>query len=191
MEIPAAYAATLAHVCAVFPDSLLAGGCLRDLDNGRPVKDIDIFAPNAGSSFEEVREKVGKLVPDSALIGVMGGYENWATEEVLGVFDIAGPHSDYQLITLSSGPDSILPRLDFGICQIASDGSSVFRTDAYERDKANQTFTLVRCDDAAQYDRSLKRFQRLSEKYQGWKLVDPSSPASYAALLDGLNDLQP
>src|SRR3546814_4730706 len=78
--------------------------CSSDLlDNDRPVKDIDIFAPHAGESFEEARRLVECLLPSSgALTGVMGGYENWATDEVVGVFDIEGPDLSYQLIALKT-----------------------------------------------------------------------------------------
>src|SRR3546814_3683931 len=101
--------------------------CSSDLlDNDRPVKDIDIFAPHAGESFEEARRLVECLLPSSgALTDVMGGYENWATDEVVGVFDIEGPDLSYQLIALKTGPETILPRLDFGLCQIAFYGAKV------------------------------------------------------------------
>src|SRR3546814_7268697 len=93
----------------------------------------------------------------------MGGYENWATDEVVGVFDIEGPDLSYQLIALKTGPETILPRLDFGICQIAFDGDKVTKTAAYEIDQGCKTFTLTRCDDSAQWDRSYRSEEHTSE----------------------------
>jgi hypothetical protein len=175
MQIPAAYAATLAAVREVFPGALIAGGALRDLDNDRPVKDLDIFAPDV-PDLDTFRDRAACLLRPAALMGVMGGYENWATRECIGVLDISGTDADFQLIGLSTGPETILPRLDFGICRIGYDGSEVIRTDDYLADQAAQSFTLLRADDDAQRDRSLRRFERLSAKYPGWKLIDPDDP---------------
>lgn len=144
---------------------------MRDLDNGREVKDLDVFCPNV-DSLDDFKARVGTIA-SMRLLGVMGGYENWATSECVGVLDVEGPYGPVQLIGLTTGPESILPRIDFGICQIGFDGDQVVRTEAYEVDKAAQTFTIVRSDDAAQEDRSFRRFDRLSVKYPGWSLVNP------------------
>lgn len=189
MNIPAAYAATLAHVQGHFPGAMIAGGCLRDLDNDRPVKDVDIFLPNlvppppppldpsdffaclATDDFEWLRWRVSASLPmDGQIVGVMGSYEGWATEEVLGVFDISTPLLDYQLICLTTGPETILPRMDFGICRISYDGDMVHRTNEYHADKHNERFTLLRCGSHTELERSLARHKRLSEKYVGWPI---------------------
>jgi hypothetical protein len=177
MRLPAAYAATLADVQDVFPGSMIAGGALRDIDNERPVKDLDVFAPCV-ASFDDLRLRVAGT-PQLGLhkiLRIMGSYDDWGTSEVVGVLDVDGPWGPYQLIGLSTGPETILRRLDFGICQIGHDGRRLVRTEAYFRDKADQTFTMVRCDDRNQLDRSLRRFKRLTaEKYRGWKFVDPQA----------------
>jgi len=175
MQLPAAYAATLAAVREVFPGAMIAGGALRDLDNDRPVKDLDIFAPDV-PDLDLLRSRAAGLLRPGALMGVMGGYESWATAECVGVLDISGPLSDFQLIGLRSGPETIIPRLDFGICQIGHTGEQLIVTPAYLADKANQTFTLVRSDDDAQRDRSVRRHERLAEKYPGWRFIDPNDP---------------
>lgn len=169
MHIPAAYAATLAAVREVFPGALIAGGALRDLDNGREVKDLDIFAPDV-TDLDDLKARAGHF---GVLLSVMGGYESWATEECVGVIDLQIGDQPFQLIGLRSGPETILPRLDFGICRIGFDGTEVIRTGDYLADQATQSFTILRADDSAQRERSLRRFERLSAKYPGWKLVDP------------------
>lgn len=173
MQIPAAYAAILTAVREAFPGSLIAGGALRDLDNGRPVKDIDVFAPNC-NSFDDLYHRATHCLPEEHFATTeFHSYEDWCTREVVGVLNVESPFGPYQLIGLSTGPETIIPRLDFGICQIGYDGLEVVRSVAYEADKARKTFTLTRCDDERQRDRSVRRYGRLSaEKYAGWSFVD-------------------
>jgi hypothetical protein len=175
MQIPAAYAATLAAVRGVFPGALIAGGALRDLDNGRPVKDIDVTIPSWGGDFASFRKAAAPLIPAGTITKHCNASYGWQ-DECLGYIDI--PSVDglpVQLIALTTGPESLLHRLDFGICRIGYDGVEVIKTDEYLADQATQSFTLLRADDSAQRDRSIRRFERLSEKYPGWKLVDPDA----------------
>lgn len=189
MHIPNSYHSALAQVRASFPGALIAGGCLRDLDNGRPVKDVDIFLPSLAApkadidetdlfaclsqdDFSWLRDMITASLPEGgSVVGVMGCYEGWATEEVMGVFDIETPVLNYQLICLSSDAESILPRMDFGICRIAWDGEMVHRTNEYQADKHNERFTLLRCGSPTEMELSLARYARLSQKYPGWPMV--------------------
>jgi hypothetical protein len=176
MNIPESYRTALMAVREVFPGALIAGGCLRDLDNGRPVKDVDIFVPNCPSYDDTLALVREHLVPDPQMMSnTMGGYEAWATPELVGVFDICRPDQDFQPVCLSGGPETILGRMDFGICRISYDGESVHRTDEYLADQATKTFTLLRSDDDAQHDRSMRRWDRFREKYGDWTLLDAAS----------------
>jgi hypothetical protein len=171
MQLNKAYGPTLAHVQATFPGAVVAGGCLRDADNGRPIKDVDLFAPNVSTKdgFDGLKLRVAASLPEGGeIVGVMGGYETWATAECIGVFDIRSPALDYQLICLTTPPEAILPRMDFGICRISWDGNTVHRTEEYLADQAAQKFTLRRCDDSTQFERSCSRYERLVQKYKGW-----------------------
>lgn len=172
LNIPSAWAETLAQVREVFPGALIAGGCLRDLDNGRPIKDVDIFAPNCSASFDDNYELVrAHLLPAPAMLhNSLGQYGEWATKECVGVFDILSPALDYQLICLSSGPETITGRMDFGLCRISHDGTNVFRSEEYLADQRDQRFTLLRCEDDKQLDRSRRRWERFTKKYVGWPL---------------------
>src|SRR3569623_1528091 len=61
-DIPERWQTVLRYVQNVAPDAVIAGGALRDLDNGRPVKDIDIFVQgNAMADLRSLREKLIEL----------------------------------------------------------------------------------------------------------------------------------
>lgn len=51
--IPQSWTDLLSQIQAICPSAVLAGGALRDLDHGVPVKDLDIFI-RAGSNDEAV-----------------------------------------------------------------------------------------------------------------------------------------
>src|SRR3546814_2316422 len=92
--------------------------------------------------------------------------------ECLGYITLLWGGLEVQIVPVTTTPKGLLERLDFGICQIGFDGTDVIRTPAYVRDRDNQTFTLIRCDNADQKERSRQRFERLSVKYPGWSFVD-------------------
>ena len=176
-DLPAAWHISLQKVRVYFPGALIAGGALRDLDNGRPIKDIDIFAPNctdlkmAKAFAEGLSNAPVKTLSSERRVNDEGRvYEEWAATDLLAIFDIQAEELDYQLIAIKGGPEDILKRIDFGICRIATDGEQIIRTDEYNADRVNECFTLHRCDDSSQYDRSLRRHERLVKKYVGWPL---------------------
>src|SRR3546814_3352677 len=59
MEIPEKWRELLASVRSVFPTAIIAGGAMRDLENGTPVKDIDINVEANGPQRTE-ESPVGK-----------------------------------------------------------------------------------------------------------------------------------
>jgi hypothetical protein len=106
MQLPAAYAATLSAVQTVFPGSMIAGGALRDLHHRMLYSGLE----------------------GHKVLQVMGAYDAWGTQECVGVLDMDSPHGPYQLIGLSTGPETIIPRLDFGICQLGHTGRELIGT---------------------------------------------------------------
>ena len=64
LTIPSAWRAALGAVQSVVPQAVLAGGALRDRDNGKKVKDLDIFLPvseNTWYDLDMVRRAMTKL----------------------------------------------------------------------------------------------------------------------------------
>lgn len=182
LKLPAPLVITMASVRSVLPSAFLAGGALRDLDNGRPVKDYDVF-------FTEHDYSLYAL--DAVLEGLnyhyrsrcSGAYMDGAAGEVDGtsIYYSTDCQPDLNLIQLdkSFNPARIIDRVDFGICQIGYSEIGVVDTTAYEFDKRNQCFTLTRAESVDGVERSLKRFERLQKKYPGWVL---NVPDEYRAL---------
>lgn len=155
---------------------------MRDLDNSRAVKDLDVFYTenDPGRALEEALVKQGYHYQRCGFGEYMA-----AAEEVqeAAVFENLRGQPDLNLIQLerSFNPASIIDRVDFGICQIGYDAVGVVKTPAYEFDKAHQCFTLTRAETVGGVERSLKRFERLSQKYQGWTL---NVPMEFAPLVN-------
>jgi hypothetical protein len=153
----------------------IAGGCLRDTDNGAPVKDVDIFVnPQPCSALMEFLGGGQSRFREYAL--ALGWSENQATqygslEDVHGIWTYVADGVEYNVILLSKPQslDSLARRMDFGICQIVSNACGVaWHTEAYAKDRAARTFTVTDADREA---RSVRRFARLQAKYPGWRLI--------------------
>ena len=161
-----------------FPEALVAGGALRDYLTSREalIKDIDVFVEDKpcylhylSGAFHGWKHRL--VVPAQAA-------EYMQFEGVTCVHEFISPDNaiPVQVIVMGRkvGPISTIERHDFGPCQVAYDGEIMYRTEAFVNDLYNQTFTLVRCRDAKDRARSMKRWARLSTKFPTWSLVCPT-----------------
>lgn len=173
LELPEAWLNTMSTVRRVLPSAYLAGGALRDLDNGRPVKDLDVFFTEDNWVYEALEDGLAKM-------GYFykrecpGQYMDGAAQEVYGSSTYesteGGPELNLIQLEPSFNPASIVDRVDFGLCQIGYGIMGVDVTTAYMHDKYNKVFTLTRAETLEGVVRSLKRYDRLKQKYPGWEL---------------------
>lgn len=171
MEIPQPWKDALAAVQAVCPEAVIAGGCLRDLDNGREVKDIDIFVTGEKEGvLRGLHERMSSDGFDAEEIDTASMYPVGERNEVVGFFEVRFDDLDVpaQIIMVNWDTAKICDRFDFGICRIAFDGERLIRTGEYEADKHDEVFRLRRERDDIELVASIHRFARLSRKYEGW-----------------------
>jgi hypothetical protein len=147
---------------------------MRDLDNGRPIKDLDVFYNEAHAADNFISALSGRYVYKNGITDC--SYIDAASEifsTTVFIDTQGGP--DLNLINVDPSFDTtkMLERMDFGICLIGFNGEEVIRTKAYHHDQANQQFTLTRADSIEGTLRSLKRYDRLAQKYPEWPLVIP------------------
>lgn len=184
MRIPTEWAALLARIHTLAPQAVIAGGALRDLDNGRQVKDLDVFVPQS-TDMAELAARVSVTHGD-IVHTCPGDYIDGAHEVAFTTsFATKRPDliPDLNVIQLRSGCDvqSIAERVDFGLCQISWNGGFLWHTPAYAEDKKMHTFTVTRADSAEGFARTMRRYERLRQKYVGWKLVIPERLARQIA----------
>lgn len=182
------WADLLGHIHTVAPEAHIAGGAVRDTLLNQPVKDIDIFI------HEDHALKVGEVLWGLGYgmgCTTPGQYLGGADPVVVEASDFPPPVDQEHPVNLVSlrGEASIhvsLERIDFGLCRIGYDGRKIHQDSAgsYSVDATCHRLTLLRCENQAQFDRSMKRFERLREKYVGWELVVPEQFQQY--MLPGL-----
>jgi hypothetical protein len=189
IEVPYEWRSLLRAVQDFRPEAVIGGGCLRDIDNGREVKDIDIFVN--GSKAEEMialREKMsGKLSKvEFAEIDSSNWYPVGDGNDVVGHFEATFAEIEFpvQIIMVNFDTSRICERFDFGICRISFDGDTLTVTDEYRWDKRCNVFKLRRQRSDQELVASVHRYARLSHKYPGWRfelfdeIVDAASSFS-------------
>ncbi len=157
------------------PEAFLAGGALRDLDNGRAIKDLDVFL-SADADMASIMTAM--LVHGYGIVGTdLSLSEEYGSlgVGVTGILELKNLDSSLPPVNFIRVEDhsinAQINRFDFGICQIAYDGERVMKTTAYLLDRQAKTFTVMRRDDGD--ERALRRWERLRQKYADWTLIDP------------------
>lgn len=196
MNIPQSWRDLLAAIQAVCPSAVIAGGALRDLDNHRPIKDVDIFINARGmdqalDACAALKAAGYPVVPEFDEKNVYPEDENLEVVLVtdLGVAVTATDDAyltkvPVQLIFVNWDTARITERFDYGICRLSFDGGAVIPPLEYVDDKANKVFRLRRNRPTPMSMRgSIHRYARLiAEKYQGWTWWPFEEPCAFAVL---------
>lgn len=157
--------------------TVIVGGALRDLDNNRAVKDLDLFVlvpPLLANSFDPAfyEAALRRTVPGLEVVQQLHtGYAEFR-DEVFHVTTCRVAEFPYELqviFTTLETPQAAVERVDFGMCQIGWDGEALIRTTAYYCDRATCSFTLLQAPSEHHRKRSIRRFERFVEKYPGWR----------------------
>lgn len=178
----------LEKVKGIFPEAVIAGGCLRDLDHGVPFKDIDVFV--AAKTGMELLVRLMDLPEDFERKRVLNfDYAHWlkGKDETLRCA-VTYVYGDYEVQFIGVdlpewSPEAVLGRIDFGFCRIGmhlsgeEDGGYCLVTTAdYLADKEARQMSLLRAENSHQVYQSLRRFKRLSAKYPGHRFRAVAQP---------------
>lgn len=159
-------------------ETALAGGALRDIDLGRPIKDVDIFMPHGHVTSRRLEDC---LLPLSKTRYPFGMYVEEVPHDpnsnsALSNGVISPSHFKFYMdgwkfeITQKMEPftqRSIIDSFDLGICMICLDGMHVYRSPEYLSDAQNQRITIVHETGGREQEHAY----RLAQKYNEWKIV--------------------
>ncbi len=178
LSLPDSWVDTIERIRrCMYSEATIAGGALRDFDQGRPVKDVDIFLPgNVMNTCELVEQSINHQRPGQRIyIDEILHDPNHHSAISNGIpcpshfqFVIDGWKFE---ITQKFEPfthRTIIDSFDLGICMICLDGNTVYRAPEYLDDAANKRITIVRPTGG----RELLHAQRISRKYPDWTIVE-------------------
>jgi hypothetical protein len=162
----------------IWQEAALAGGCLRDLDLGRSIKDVDIFLPIGAPAPDIALEKAlnmgNHISPDYVTIEEIQHDPRHNSATTNGVTALS--HFIFYLdgwkfeITQKAEPftqRTILDSFDLGLCMICLEGDKIYRSPEYQTDAANKSITVVRQTGG----REVAHAKRIARKYAGWSIM--------------------
>ena len=178
-DIPDSWRIMLDELGQIYPQVVLAGGSLRDLDHGVAPKDLDIFIESSGidESVELNKMLGGEALPDDTENVIYP--QSMEEISLVSSYDLNSgilsnpPELPVQFIFCNWKVHSIWKRFDYGLTRIMFDGNSVFFSEDYERGRKDKVFELIRCDNEHALASSIKRYARFLPRYpeHGWRLA--------------------
>lgn len=154
-----------------FPEAIVAGGFLRDLDNNVDFKDIDVFiSSESGKTMDEVRYMFG-LPQEGSEIEETPEYI--ALSHVNQLLELDRQGYPFQIIMVDDPVENFmkaqLDRFDIGLCKIAYDGKKVVRHPDYITDKKIKALTIY--STGGRMRQSIERANRIKERYPEFEIV--------------------
>lgn len=162
-----------------FPGAIVGGGAIRDMMLSRSVKDIDVFIPcqpvGVANTAEALTAALGRVVSVSPWCGYID-LADCSTVYEVGHEPVLMSELPVQIMELRPGlpTKERVSRFDFGLCQAWFDGTTWGLTEQFRRDAYDQTMTLSFCESEKEFERSMRRFDRLSKKFPEYELVIPA-----------------
>lgn len=178
-DIPMPWLDALAVIKLYCPEAMLAGGALRDLDNGREVKDLDIFVK--GGKLEALYQLHSRMSSDGIYVEDIdpdAQYPIGDGNDVTGYFTCGfeGLDKPVQIIMVDYPFEILLERFDYGICRILYDGKQLHVHADYIEDQEAQVFRLRRERNNIELSASVHRYARIVQKYEGWRWLGYEKP---------------
>lgn len=158
----------------VFPNSkpVIGGGALRDSVHGRPIKDVDVFLRSMDYQ-NGLDSPLTKRVPASEFV------LKYSRKDMYGAWDFIQRISGYdvQLIVADFVTyKDLAGTFDLGLSRITYDGRLYVHSD-FLQDSEDQAFRILRADTIHDARRSLKRIERLQQKYPEFRHIVTATEA--------------
>lgn len=176
--MPSLFNVALKIVKPYAPQAHIGGGAVRDVLLGRPIKDIDLFV-GPKDDIASIEKAIECLWPVKTRT-FTEFYENPTVpmKDVMEYTNTDG-RTPLNIIVLKSQDAGVhfnMSRFDFGLCRVAYDGE-LHRTEQFDNDVINNTFTLLQADTLQQFYRSITRYERMRAKYPDWSITLPADIA--------------
>ncbi|MGZ5676849.1 MAG: hypothetical protein ACXWHC_18810 [Usitatibacter sp.] len=157
-----------------YPDAFIAGGYLRDLALDRKPKDLDIF------TWEVEIKGEGKSMIDHDGVDHdewVALYEGSRITDAEVPVTLDGVSLPVQIVHLNRAVADncqlVASQFMVGLSQLWSNGDRVWGTDAFFRDRADETFTVTRCEGHPEMQRILRKVASFNERYPTFGIVIP------------------
>src|SRR5258708_5776838 len=117
-EIPPMWREVLERIQTLDPHAVIAGGCLRDLDHRKPIKDLDIMV-----SFTTDDNKLGELMDSD----ITNEQDSFSDELCAKSYTLDVDGLDIPLNIVRCGESLVKPtdrvvQFDLGLCQVVWPG---------------------------------------------------------------------
>lgn len=188
-----------------FPNAIIAGGAVRDLVCGAPVRDIDLFVGTENPhDYEGENSRFAMFCDHFAyVVNCEVEFDN-SDPDYGNLLDLCRlisktplhPQSlprhgwsgyNFDIVCIPDDPIDDVPNYDFVLSQMFVTERGLFMTRAAARDLADNmlTFTPVILPDAFSVIRSRKRLERLRTKYPSRMLLNCAGLFNIPDTLDG------